>query len=1623
MRAIRTCGPDAERGRGIAALAALILVAALAVAWAVAVLPQPAQAQTSSTLVSNTGQTDGAKQFLTVDLALPFTTGTNTGGYRLTSVDIEGGFDTSTGTVDPTFTVGIHSGSGTSVGASVGSLTSSGFTSGTNSFTSSSGIDLDANTSYFVVFDLTASGDKDPWIRTTASNGEDSGASAGWTIGNRITTRDLTSTSWSLSSTTNVVEMSIKGLPRLSLTVSPSSLTESAVSTKVTVTATVGTAPAANLTVTLSEDGASTATSGTDYTALGTLASITIASGSTSGTAEVDIDPTEDTIDEGTGETIVLAGSATGFAPATATVTITDNDTASPISLSTSPSSIDEDGSATPVTVTATLPAGVTRSTDTVVTLNSTLAGTATGGGTDYRHSGLPASVTITAGSASGSATGLSIDPTDNDEAATDKTIIVNGSLTGYTVNSATITLAADEDPEITLRSERVGDGDDGSVDEGDSATFRITATRNTTDKSATVSVRLALVTTGDDASTAVSGTDFTALSSTTITIPRGAASGARNLTVRTTEDRLDEGTGETIVLGATVAEFTVNPVTITITDDDEPSDDFMLTVNDDSIGEGDTTKTTVTVTAEVDDAAPTANVTVALSLAGSAVAGTDYTDPGALTSITIIAGQVSGTSTFDIDPTDDSIDEDDETITVEGSATGGLTATASVDITLTDNDTAALTLDTGTTTSVGEGDSPTPVTVNATLDIERSKSTTVALSLSGSAEQGTDYTVPATLPSITIAAGSKTGTASLTITPTEDRLNEGTGEKITISGSATDVTGGSVDLTLADNDSPSTTVTVTAKTASDTTNVGEGDSATSFTVRATLNDAAFSTETELALTLAGTATAADYSFTPDAPKVTFDVGEPSATTTISINPTQDKIDEGASETIVVGVATSLTVITADITLTDDDTASSVTLSLDDSIVLRESDGDNLTSLPVEGMSTTVTVTATIDDGITRVVPTVVTLSLSGTATNHADDSVAADYKTSPNPAGSITITGGESEAEVDITFTPVQDQRTEGDETVIVGGAAPDLTVNSAQLTLSDDDSPSTSLTLGAHVSPALTETSGASRVRLHATLDGGTLDAAVVVSLVLKGPAQGGGVDYTVTENPLPQITIPAGELEAVETIHIDPVDDNVQEGVARPGVRERDRAHELITIGGSATVSGSTDTLDVNDGTVTIRDNDIASTRIGLSVDDSSVDEDATGVASVTVTATLDGSVTRSDPTVVALTFGGSAIQGTDYTAAPASPTVTIPAEASTGTATLMITPVNDEDDEGPETIIVRGTLDEFSVRETTINLIDDDLVVIGAVEDLAVSLQGRNAARLSWTPPEPGPVTGYRLQRRTADGDWANVATPQTSATAYTNGGLRYSTEYVWRLYASNEDGEGPASNEVTLTTGSRPPPSGGGGSPGGGGGGGSPAESPAGLSVPEPLSRPPRFTDVDPGSVLARGIERAATLGIMPGTSTDRFEPERLVTRLDTAAPMVRLWQALGGTCPRVTRSPFRDLPARGSARVDIACLHALGITNGTGANTYSPERILNRAQMMTLMARIWRLRGHDCPDDTPNPFADISDGHFHRNDILCMYAVGVTNGTSADTFSPDWQLTRAEVAVFAARFHDAARPS
>ena len=66
---------------------------------------------------------------------------------------------------------------------------------------------------------------------------------------------------------------------------------------------------------------------GTDY---GTVAdfTVTLSAGSTSVTGTFSIDPTEDTLDEGTGESVTVSGTSTGLTINSATLTITDNDDA-----------------------------------------------------------------------------------------------------------------------------------------------------------------------------------------------------------------------------------------------------------------------------------------------------------------------------------------------------------------------------------------------------------------------------------------------------------------------------------------------------------------------------------------------------------------------------------------------------------------------------------------------------------------------------------------------------------------------------------------------------------------------------------------------------------------------------------------------------------------------------------------------------------------------------------------------------------------------------------------------------------------------------------------------------------------------------------------------------------------------------------------------------------------------------------------------------------------------------------------------------------------------------------------------------------------------------------------------
>ena len=86
-----------------------------------------------------------------------------------------------------------------------------------------------------------------------------------------------------------------------------------------------------------------------------------------------------------------------------------------------------------------------------------------------------------------------------------------------------------------------------------------------------------------------------------------------------------------------------------------------------------------------------------------------------------------------------------------------------------------------------------------------------------------------------------------------------------------------------------------------------------------------------------------------------------------------------------------------------------------------------------------------------------------------------------------------------------------------------------------------------------------------------------------------------------------------------------------------------------------------------------------------------------------------------------------------------------------------------------------------------------------------------------------------------------------------------------------------------------------------------------------------------------------------------------------------------------------------------------GITEGTGANFFSPNASCTRAQMVTFL---WRAAGSPAPKSTVNPFTDVSANDYFYNAVLWAVENGITTGASADRFAPGATVSRAQTATF-----------
>jgi len=105
-------------------------------------------------------------------------------------------------------------------------------------------------------------------------------------------------------------------------------------------------------------------------------------------------------------------------------------------------------------------------------------------------------------------------------------------------------------------------------------------------------------------------------------------------------------------------------------------------------------------------------------------------------------------------------------------------------------------------------------------------------------------------------------------------------------------------------------------------------------------------------------------------------------------------------------------------------------------------------------------------------------------------------------------------------------------------------------------------------------------------------------------------------------------------------------------------------------------------------------------------------------------------------------------------------------------------------------------------------------------------------------------------------------------------------------------------------------------------------------------------------------------------------------------------------------NPFRDVPENAWYYEAVRFAVSMGITAGTSEDSFSPDRPMTRAEFVTFL---WRLFGSPEPESAVCGFTDVPTKAWYRKAVLWAVEQGITCGTSAAAFSPDARCTRAQV--------------
>lgn len=203
---------------------------------------------------------------------------------------------------------------------------------------------------------------------------------------------------------------------------------------------------------------------------------------------------------------------------------------------------------------------------------------------------------------------------------------------------------------------------------------------------------------------------------------------------------------------------------------------------------------------------------------------------------------------------------------------------------------------------------------------------------------------------------------------------------------------------------------------------------------------------------------------------------------------------------------------------------------------------------------------------------------------------------------------------------------------------------------------------------------------------------------------------------------------------------------------------------------------------------------------------------------------------------------------------------------------------------------------------------------------------------------------------------------------------------------------PAAEDLTLYAGWKAISSGGGGSGWG--------TIPSGTQLPQ--TNP--FEDVARTDYYYDAVLWAVEQEITEGLTETAFGPDRVCTR---AQVVTFLWRAAGSPKADGAANPFTDVSPDAYYYDAVLWAAEKGITGGTAAGTFSPNSAVTRGQTVTFL-----YRAAGSPAVSGSSFADVAADAYYTDAVAWAAQEDITSGTTAETFSPDQVCTRAQIVTF-----------